>query len=195
MPIQDLLSDLGLLPLRAIVFQSLLLLVAIALEAAILRQRLQVGYRISMQYAATINLLATSLGWFAFLLIESWLPQTIKMQIISYVLFDHFYENFWQNKMPALVVLLGIIAFFMTFTVKLKGLEWLLAILGRNPVAIVDEPTQMSRQERYALARGRLKSSQRVNSTRTLAVLEANAVSFSAILLVLLLRYALGGTQ
>ena len=49
-------------------------MVAIALEATILRQRLRVGYQTSMQYAATLNLLATSLGWLAFLTLESLLP-------------------------------------------------------------------------------------------------------------------------
>jgi hypothetical protein len=194
MPVQDLLPELGILPLRAIVFQSLLLLVAIALEAAILRQRLRLGYHISMQYAATINLMATSLGWFAFLLIEALLPRPIKMQVMSYILFNRFYEDFWQNKMPVLAVLLGIVAFFLTFLIKLKGLEWLLACLGRKPVTVVSEPTPLSRKDRYALAREGAMSGQRVDSKCTLAILEANAVSFGAISVLLLLRHALGAT-
>jgi hypothetical protein len=194
MPVQDLLPELGVLPLRAIVFQSLLLLVSIALEAAILRQRLRIGYHISMQYAATINLMATSLGWFAFLLIESLLPQSIKMQVMSYILFNRFYENFWQNKMLVLVILLGIVAFFLTFWIKLKGLEWLLACLGRNPVVGADKTAPLSRKDRYALAREGSTSGQQINSARTLAILEANAASFGAILGLLLLRHALGAT-
>ena len=105
MPITNLLSELGIMPLRAIVFQSLLLMVAIVLEAMVLRQQLRLGYRPSMQYAATLNLLATSLGWMAFLAIEAMLPLSLRSQIISYVLFNRFYANSWREMLPVAVVL------------------------------------------------------------------------------------------
>ncbi len=128
MPITDLLADFGVLPLRAIAFQSLLLMVAIALEALVLRQRLRLGYQTSMQYAATLNLLATSLGWLLFLTLDSLLPPDLHTQIISYVLFNRFYVNYWVDKIPVLVVMAGIIAFFATFWIKLQGLNLLLLL-------------------------------------------------------------------
>jgi hypothetical protein len=194
MPITDLLADLGVLPLRAIAFQSLLLMVAITLEAAILRQRLRVGYQTSMQYAATLNLLATSLGWLIFLTLESLLPSDLRTQVISYVLFKRFYANFWDDKIPVLLVIAGIVCFFATFWVKLQGLNLLLIMLGRGPISPQNDPALSSRQELYTLARkGDYGGSQRGGySPHTLAVLEANALSFTAILILLLLQQAAG---
>lgn len=196
MPITDLLADFGVLPLRAIAFQSLLLLVAIALEAVILRQRLKVGYQTSMQYAATLNLLATSLGWLLFLTLESMLPAELRTQIISYVLFNRFYGNFWGDKIPVLLVVAGIVCFFATFWVKLQGLNFLMILLGQGPIAAEGNQVPPSRKERYNLARRGQSGSQRGGaSPYTLAVLEANALSFTAILILLLLQQAAGVRQ
>lgn len=194
MPITDLLADFGVLPLRAIAFQSLLLLVAIALEAAVLRQRLRLGYQTSMQYAATLNLLATSLGWLMFLTFESFLPADLRTQIISYVLFNRFYGNFWGDKIPVLVVIAGMISFFVTFWVKLQGLNLLLKVLEQEPVAAENKPPKAeNRLDRYTMARQRQYGDQPTGtSPQTLAVLEANAVSFSAILVLLLLQQSAG---
>jgi hypothetical protein len=193
MPITDLLADFGVLPLRAIAFQSLLLMVAIALEAVVLRQRLKVGYQISMQYAATLNLLATSLGWLLFLILESMLPAALRTQIISYVLFNRFYGNFWGDKIPVMVIIAGIICFFATFWVKLQGLNALLILLGRGSIHPNRNDTVETRQERYALARDRQYNNQEGGySPYTLAVLEANALSFTAILILLLLQQMAG---
>ncbi len=193
MPITDLLADVGVLPLRAIAFQTLLLLVAIALEAVVLRQRLRLGYQTSMQYAATLNLLATSLGWLLFLALESLIPAALQTQIISYVLFNRFYENFWGENIPVLLVVAGIICFFATFWVKLQGLTLLLLLLGRKPVAAEGDQGPESRMDRYTMARQGQSGNQRGGySPYTLAVLEANGLSFSAILVLLLLQRAAG---
>lgn len=188
--IRDFLEELGVLPLRAIAFQSLLLLVAIVLEALILRQRLRLGYRPSMQYAATLNLLATSLGWLTFLGFEPLLPEPLRTQIMSYVLFNRFYTNEWVENLPIVLVFAGIAAFFATLWIKIKGLEWLLKALGVMPVEEPESEKILSRKERYDLAR-RGRQAKGGTSVRTLAVLEANALSFTAILLLLLLRNAI----
>lgn len=193
MPITDLLADFGVLPLRAVAFQTLLLLVAIALEAAVLRQRLRLGYQTSMQYAATLNLLATSLGWLIFLALESLMPADLQAQVISYVLFNHFYRNFWGDTIPVLLVGAGIFCFFVTFWVKLLGLNLLLIVLGRTPIVPEGDQGPESRLERYTLARqGQYGNQRGGNSPHTLAVLEANGLSFSAILILLLLQRAAG---
>ncbi|MGF1570832.1 MAG: filament integrity protein FraC [Nodosilinea sp.] len=199
MPLTDLLSELGLMPLRAIAFQSLLLLVAIVLEAIVLRQRLRLGYQTSMQYAATVNLLTTSVGWLVFLTLEAVLPLALRQQIISFVLFNRFFANGWMDTLPVLAVVVAIVAFFITYWLKLKGLDWLLMLLERNPVEVAPAPvlTPESRQRRYELARRGQPAEQPAqgNSPRTLAVLQANALSFSAILVLLLLRSAAGGPR
>ncbi|MBE9111034.1 hypothetical protein IQ273_16625 [Nodosilinea sp. LEGE 07298] len=186
MPLNDLLSELGIMPLRAIAFQSLLLMVAIVLEAMVLRQQLRLGYRTSMQYAATLNLLATSLGWVAFLAIEAVLPLALRSQIISYVLFNRFYTNSWLDALPVVVVVVAIAAFFITYWIKLQGLLWLLQLLGQKPVDTTPEAIEDNRRQRYERARRAQVEEQRGNSPRALAVLQANALSFTAILVLLL---------
>ena len=194
MPITNLLSELGILPLRAIAFQTLLLLVAIVLEAMVLRQQLRLGYRTSMQYAATLNLLATSLGWVAFLAIEAVLPLSLRSQVISYVLFNRFYLNGWREVLPVVVVVTAIAAFFVTYWIKLQGLTWLQRLLGQQPIDIDPKPVAIKRRQLYERARrGRgLDEAQRGDSPRALAVLQANAASFTAILVLILLINQVG---
>ncbi|WP_052049896.1 filament integrity protein FraC [Leptolyngbya sp. KIOST-1] len=187
MPLNDLLSELGIVPLRAIAFQSLLLMVAIVLEAMVLRQQLRLGYRPSMQYAATLNLLATSLGWVAFLAIEAVLPLALRSQVISYVLFNRFYSNSWRESLPVVVVMVAIAAFFITYWIKLQGLVWLLQLLGQAPVETTPEAIEDNRRQRYERARRAQVEDQLGNSPQALAVLQANAASFTAILVLLLL--------
>lgn len=195
MPFQDLFFDLGLMPLRAIAFQSVLLMVAIGLEAILLRQRLRLGYQTSIQYAATLNLLATSLGWVAFLTLEALLPPPLRSQIISFVMFNRFYPNEWLNRLPVLTVVAAMVVFFATYWVKLQGLTWLMLILGRAPaITAAPTPEAKNRRQRYEQARrGKAVDSQRGHPSRTLAVLEANALSFSAILILLLLHHGTRG--
>ncbi|HZG39122.1 MAG TPA: hypothetical protein VEZ50_10630 [Nodosilinea sp.] len=197
MPLNDLLSELGIMPLRAIAFQSLLLMVAIVLEAMVLRQQLRLGYRTSMQYAATVNLLATSLGWVAFLAIEAVLPLALRSQIISYVLFNRFYDNSWRDALPVVVVVVAIAAFFITYWIKLQGLTWLLQLLGQLPQETTADVIEDNRSQRYERARRAQVEGQQGgrSSPRALAVLEANAVSFTAILLLLLLVNQIVGVR
>ena len=194
MPLTNLLSELGILPLRAIAFQTLLLLVAIVLEAMVLRQQLRLGYRTSMQYAATLNLLATSLGWVAFLAIEAVLPLSLRSQVISYVLFNRFYLNGWRDVLPVVVVVTAIAAFFVTYWIKLQSLTWLQRLLGQQPVDIDPRPVAINRRQLYEQARrGRgTDERQRGDSPRALAVLQANAASFTAILVLILLINQVG---
>lgn len=176
------------LPLRAIAFQALFLLVAIALEAAVLRQRLRFGFQPSIRYAASINLLATSMGWIVFWLFEIFAPDDLKTQVISYILFSHFSpidSNFWLDNMGIWTVLAGLIIFFLTFWVKLKGLKSLLWIL--EVPSGQEQSAEPSRKERYHLAR-QTGTGYPQPSTQSTAVLQANALSFSVILLLLLLR-------
>ena len=176
------------LPLRAIAFQTLFLLVAIALEAAVLRQKLRFGFQPSIRYAASINLLATSLGWIVFWMFEIFAPDDLKTQVISYILFGHFSPietNFWLDNMGLWTVLAGLIIFFVAFWIKLKGLEALLWIL--EVPSSRERSADPSRQERYHLAR-QTGTGYAQPSTQSTAVLQANALSFSVILLLLLLR-------
>jgi hypothetical protein len=183
MPLSFVIDAASVMPLRGIIFQCLLLLVAIVLEAIILRRGLRLGFQISVRYAATINLLTVVLGWILFLGIEPLLPVTVRTQIMSYILFGNFYINSLteSNGLGVVVIVLGLIIFFLTFGAKTIALEWLTIALG-DPIV-----------EREANSRDPRSRSRRTAETTTsphvLAVLQANALSFSAVLLLLLLRY------
>ncbi|MFZ4640064.1 MAG: filament integrity protein FraC [Nodosilinea sp.] len=184
----DLLADLGLMPLRAVVFQATLLMAAIALEAMVLRQHLRLGYQTSVHYAATLNLLATSLGWLAFLALEGFLPPGLQQQVISYVLFNHLYANEVSPNLPVMVVMTAIGVFFLTYWVKLQGLNSLTRLLGTSPAVAVRPKT---RRRIYPRSPQDTPSPSSEKSSHTLAVLHANALSFTAILLLLLIKVAL----
>jgi len=180
-------DEAAVLPLRAIAFQVLLMLVAIALEAIILRRRLRLGYQPSIRYATILNVFASVLGWIVFLGVEPLLPPSVRTQIISYVLFGNFYPNPLAGSLGAIVVTVGLITFFLTFWVKAKGLELLTLIMG-NPIVPAVAPTEKTNRFRHR----RSPSGSEPASPHILAVLQANALSFSAILLLLLLRNQLG---
>ncbi|MEM8807444.1 MAG: filament integrity protein FraC [Cyanobacteria bacterium P01_G01_bin.38] len=180
-------------PLKAMIFQLLFLLVAIALEAGVLRQRLRLGYQASVQYAAVINLLATVIGWLIFLSIEPLVNPTLRIQIISYVLFNRFLNNTMMSQMGWIVLISGLAAFFITLLIKLKGLELMMRIT--DSWDIPKQPKTLSREEKYALARSTGQSlTQKASSQFVTAVLQANALSFSMIFILLVLRhYSEGG--
>ncbi|MEM9907656.1 MAG: filament integrity protein FraC [Cyanobacteria bacterium P01_D01_bin.44] len=179
-------------PLKAMIFQLLFLLVAIALEAGVIRQRLQLGYQASVQYAAVINLLATVVGWLTFLGIEPLVNSRLRMQIISYVLFNRFLNNTLRPQMGWIILISGLAAFFITLLIKIKGLELMMRIT--NNWEMPEKPKNLSREEKYALARTGQGLAQKASSQFVTAVLQANALSFSVIFVLLVLRhYSEGG--
>ncbi len=182
------------LPLKAVVFQILFLLVAIALEAMVLRQQLRLGYKQSVRYAAAINLLTVVVGWFSFLAIESMLDEPLQAQVISYVLFDNLLNNELKSEMSWIILVSGLVAFFMTLVLKLKGLELIMKAIGAWQLP--SQPQKLTRKELYDRSRTGTTRYQQAASKFAIAILQANALSFSAILLLLILRsYVLeGGT-
>ncbi len=191
MPLDFLTDEATVLPLRAIVFQVLLLLVAIALEAGILRQRLRLKFQDSIRYAASLNLFTTGIGWIFFLGLEPLAPAPLRTQIMSYILFGQFYRNELLGTLTPVIIALGLGAFFATFGLKLKGLEWLTQMLG-CPVAPTKGPELA---QRPSLKGRNAPTTGTENPAYPLAILHANALSFSAILILLLLRQALEGWQ
>ena len=183
MPVFTLFDQTAVLPLKGIIFQTVLLLVAIVLEAIVLRQRLKLGFQPSIRYAATINLLTVVLGWTVFLAIEPLLSNAVRTQIISYVMFGNFYANALASRLGIFIVLIGLTTFFVTFWIKVTALEWLTLILGK-PIA----PARRSaKPNRFRYRRSPDTPSEAL--PHQLAVLQANALSFSAVFLLLLLRY------
>jgi hypothetical protein len=169
----------GVLPLRAIAFQMLFLLVAIAIEGLILQSRLQLRRKESMEYAVVVNLLTTILGWMVFFMAEPWFPDYLRHALIEYVFFG-------GTPFSTPLIGAGFCIFILTFTLKLQGMTWLDLVLGKTPA----EPTVTDRRQ----FRGRKHRYQALQGlpNRSLAVLWANACSFSAISILLALQVYAG---
>lgn len=175
-----------ILPLRAIAFQILFLLVAISMEAGLYRQQLRLGFQKSVQYATVINLASVVAGWITFLVVEPLSPADLKSQIISYVLFNRLLFNGWSARVGFILLIAGLAAFFITYFIKLKGLEYILRAEGDWPET--DKSQKPSRDQRYLQARQGRSETQHAIARFADTVIQANAISFSIILLLLLLR-------
>jgi hypothetical protein len=175
--------NFGVLPLRAIAFQGLFLLVAIALEAIVYFRQLGFDYKTSVRYAASVNLFSTSIGWLLFFNLQVFLPQPLKDQLISYFFFERFFPNPWAPSIAPLLALSGLIIFLSVFFLELKSLELLDLLLDK----VKPEDTVLSREDSRK-SRLRHQGFRFRSNSRAYAVLVANAYSFSAILLLLIIR-------
>ncbi len=175
-----------ILPLRAIAFQVLFLMVAVSIEAGILRQRLRLGFKTSVQYTLVVNLAAVVMGWLAFLVAEPLSPPEIKTQIISYVFFDRLLLNGWTTQSGVLLLGAGLSAFFVTFFIKAKGIEFMLR--SDDAWNMPKKLEVVPREQRYVQARQGKTETQQAISSFSDAIIQANAASFTAISLLLLLR-------
>jgi hypothetical protein len=170
-------SYTDVLPLRAIAFQLLFLFLAIAIEAAVLNQRLNLGRKISMQYSATVNLLSTVVGWMLFFAVEPWLPSAARQLLVEYIFFG-------IRSLPTTLILIGFAAFVLTFALKLQGIEFLEMLLEKSKAPVAPPPERLKFQGR--------KRKQEITfdegPNRPMAVLWANAFSFVAITVILIVR-------
>lgn len=173
-------------PLQAILFQFLFLLVAIAIESFILYRQLKFSRKKSIDYATSINLFSLVLGWLAFFYIQGLLPPNLKGELISFIFFDRFIAPQASN-FNTVIILSGFLTFFSAFFIKLKGLDFLEALLEFPKITEIRETKKDIRGRSVNLS----KVYQRVlgiNPNRATVILFANACTHSAILLILLSR-------
>lgn len=193
----------SILPLKAIAYQSLFLLIAIAIEATILYQRLNedamktlparpvVSPKQSIQYATVSELLTAVVGWLVFFLFFSTttiLPADLQAALLNFIFFDK-----WTDETATLLILVSFITFFASLAVKhlgLLGLRWLLQ--GQEPAppspkADTEENPEPRVRSRVSVFRD-LRKEPRQFQPQFNALLVANAWAYSAILAVLLLR-------
>ncbi len=164
------------IPLGAILFDFLFLLVAIPIEAYVLHNRLKFDLKTSSFYAMSINLFSNALGWIIFFFLEPFLPAQIKAELINYIFFVRF-----TSDVQSLIILSGFIFFFATFLMKVLILKLLLISLTDPGKAPTTEPTLLRRNSR----RGNRIKIQNTNLVTT--VLIGNALSYSAIVAILFL--------
>jgi hypothetical protein len=173
-----------ILPLRAIAIQGLCLLVAIAIEALVLQKRLELTPRGSVQYSTTLNLCSTVLGWMSFFLVQPLLPEPLQMQALSYIFFGRFFTaaagtGITLSSLTTMAIVLAFATFSLTFLVEKIILSALINMLATTTVAIDSSDVNAYRLRRYQLSwTAQLRSS---------ALLTANACSYGAILVLLLI--------
>lgn len=172
-----------ILPLRAILFQFLLLLVSIAVEAVVLHRKLRLSHRTSIEYAASINLWSSVLGWLFFFIVQANLSKAARLQLISYIFFNNFYQTF--QALPTTVIVVAVFSFFLVCYLEYKGLDLLQAILQSSQESQIKKDDQQT----LPLLTSRLKKAlQRTDTSKALVILLANAWSHVLILLFLFLR-------
>jgi hypothetical protein len=177
------------LPLRAIAFQIVFLLMAIAIEATVLHRQLNIPPKQSAQFAAATNLLTTVLGWLVifFLLGTSPILPTpllneLKIALMNFIFFDQ-----WSNGTAELLIMICFITFFVSLGVKWLGLVGLDTLMNRAlpdaPEVAIEPGVFVSPRRKPRQFRPRLSTT-----------LVANAWSYSAILVALLLRFVFQAT-
>jgi hypothetical protein len=114
-----------ILPLRAVLLQFLILWLTIAIESWFFQRLLKISPRISVEYAAVINLFSTCLGWLFFFIGNSYISQNQRELLIGYILLGQTQPIYISLILAVFIIYIG------SFLIKLKGLE-LLKFLART---------------------------------------------------------------
>lgn len=123
-----------LLPLRAILFQALFLLVAIAIESFILHKRLYLSRRMSIEYAASLNLFSTVCGWTLFFLVEPLMPVGLREQMVNFIFFSDFapHLDFSVVRVYFNIGVFSLLSFALVFAAESVGLNFLIKLAKAN---------------------------------------------------------------
>lgn len=169
----------SIVPLGAVLFDFLFVLIAIPVEAYVLNTRLLFDKKTSIFYAISANLFSSVIGWIVFFLLEPILPVQLKSELIHYVFFNNF-----KPSTQSLVIVTAFIIFFATFLVKFFILKVLLLVLDpeAGKAKNEEETTETQRRQRRRLIKFKIQNTNLVTAT-----LIANSLSYSAITIILLI--------
>lgn len=175
-------------PIPTVLFQFLFLLVTIAIEGIVLHRLLKLSRRTSIEYSASINLLTTFLGWVLFFSVLPSLPKVWEGHLISYIFFDRLITT--QLSSAYTMVIFTLFTMFLSaFLIKLIGLKILQLLLGDVPKDTYPTVKQPSVRRRGLLNRYDEQDFLPPKPNQAIALLLANACSYSALLLLLVLRF------
>ncbi|NJL00026.1 MAG: hypothetical protein HC838_11945 [Spirulinaceae cyanobacterium RM2_2_10] len=126
------------LPLPVIVFQLLSLTLGTAIESLIIRYNLGFSRKKSVEYALTLNLYSSIFAWLILFVAQAIAPQTIRLQVISGILFDRFYtQSLLANS--TLETFAAAIAFSLICIIELKGFDLIKFLLEASPQPLGDD--------------------------------------------------------
>ena len=171
-------------PLRAVFIQLLLLLVVIAIEAKVIHSKLGLTPKGSVQFSTLLNLVSTLGGWGLFFSLEPFIPETWRLGLINYVLFDKGFWEFMSQNFLSLTLPVGATLYVLTFALESQILNLLLVLLASKPkLEYQQAQTQYDRQQRY-------KASW-TDRFRMNTLLIANGYSYLAVLVLLVITHGL----
>jgi hypothetical protein len=168
-------------PIGTILFNFLFLMVAMATEGYVLSKRLRYDKRISAFYAIAINLFSSILGWLIFFIVEPRLSLPLKFELFNYVFFNRL--DFSPGNIT-LISTIGLVVFIGTFLVKYLFLV-LFTLSMRDPLFQKKQSAPVDPRDTRRVYRGN-----RQNTNVVTATLIANSLSYSAILLIVIIRTA-----
>lgn len=175
--------SLQVLPLPAILFQSFFLTIAIAIESSILHNHCNFSRKMSIEYAATINLMTAISGWLFFFYYVNWfLPDSIKIKLIAYI-----FLNGLATDTKALLFTLAFITFWVTYGIKLVSVNFLNKLCHPfYPLKEEKDEDEMNEQSGRTFVKRKTKKYP--ERREAMALLWGHAYSHSAFLLILWLK-------
>ncbi|MEC4983569.1 MAG: hypothetical protein SAJ37_07545 [Oscillatoria sp. PMC 1068.18] len=173
------------LPLPTILMQSVLLLVTIAIEALVLRNKLNLTRKTSIEYSLSINLYSTVIGWLIFFLLPFSENKFLELNFVSFVYFNNFYikpAEIWSIYQT--ILLSCVIFFFLICVIELKLLDILEALLQTSEEHKKDpkasgKPVVLKKRITVALLK--------TEPSKVSAIIMANGFSYTMILAILFL--------
>ncbi|WP_413173090.1 filament integrity protein FraC [Anabaena azotica] len=166
-----------ILPIGAILFETLFLLVAISIEGYVLHRWLKFDKKSSIFYAIAMNVFSSVLGWNIFFLVEPILDVNLKSELISYI----FFNNFKNPGTQSTIIFLAFLIFLGTFLIKFLLLKILIITLRE-----IGKKEEMETSQKEKLQR--IEKIQLQNNNLIATTLIANSMSYIAITLILVIR-------
>ena len=163
-------------PFRTVLVQILIMFLAIAIESWFLQKLLKLGPKISVEYAAILNLSCTCMGWLVFFGIESVLSKDLRERLIDYILLGG------ERDLYFIITAIAVSILAVTFLAKWQALEMLQDLASGKKKAVKPEFKRS-----FTLTRRPPKKSFKV-TTQFGAILISHTVSNSLILTVLFLQ-------
>jgi hypothetical protein len=167
-----------ILPIGAVFFEILFLLIAIPLEAYILNRWLKFDKRTSIFYAIALNVFSSVIGWIVFFTVEPILSIAIKKELINYV----FFNKLQDPSIGTMIVLLSFTIFIATFLVKFLLMKILIIFMGEGGKKTETEIISSQQRASY------MNMAKLQNTNLITATLIANSLSYTAITFIILIR-------
>ena len=125
----------SVIPVQLVLFQCLLLLITVAIEAVILRYTLNLTRKNSIEYSLIINLFSSIFVWLLFFLVYNFNFLNLKLSIVGYILFNNLsinsinFKEFW---------IFSVIYFLLICFIEFRILDFIEAIIKTSEVEQID---------------------------------------------------------